>query len=83
MHQVLESVDWSGLNSLLPDSCQYVSLGRSQVLKSGDWVSLNLPPSKYAQDIALLLCEAAEDQWLAWVPEFGEVELCLRQLCPL
>lgn len=83
MHQLLDTVDFANLSNFLPESCQFVSLNRSQILKPGDWVSLNLPPSKYAHDMALLLCEATEDQWLAWIPDFGEIELCLRQLCPL
>jgi hypothetical protein len=83
MHQLLDPVDFTNLSNFLPERCQFVSLERSQILKPGDWVSLNVLPSEYAHDMALLLCEAAEDQWLAWIPDFGEIELCLRQLCPL
>lgn len=63
-------------------ACQYVPQN-SGVLKSGNWVSLFVLPSEYAHDEALLLCEVDEENWISWIPDYGEAELCLRQFCPL
>ena len=35
------------------------------------WVKLREPLSAYSTDEALLLCEDAGGQWVAWVPDFG------------
>jgi hypothetical protein len=32
------------------------------------WVQLRNPPAKYAEDVALLVCAAEMDVWVAWVP---------------
>jgi hypothetical protein len=42
-------------------------------LRSGDWVRLPELPSAYSYDEALLLCEIGAGEWLAWVPDFGEL----------
>jgi hypothetical protein len=63
--------------------CQYVYIKNRPPLQSGDWVALYEPPSPYAHDHGLLLCELADDRWLLWVPDHGAVELCLRQVCPI
>jgi hypothetical protein len=39
------------------------------------WVKLNGLPSEYSFDEALLLCQQDSVQWLAWVPDHGEVVL--------
>ncbi|BAU12461.1 hypothetical protein LEP3755_29900 [Leptolyngbya sp. NIES-3755] len=39
------------------------------------WVQLLKSPTAYSFDQAWLLCQCAEDQWLAWVPEYGELLL--------
>lgn len=62
--------------------CQYIYTKGCAALKPGDWVALYEPPSEYAFDRGLLLCETTADRWLLWVPDHGEVELCLRQVCP-
>ncbi|KKI98287.1 hypothetical protein PROH_21055 [Prochlorothrix hollandica PCC 9006 = CALU 1027] len=63
-------------------NCQYIYTKGCTALQAGDWVALYEPPSKYAHDRGLLLCETSADHWLLWVPDHGEVELCLRQVCP-
>lgn len=84
MPSLPQSVDVADpLPALSPDNCQYVSMAPSAKLESGNWVSLFEPPSDYAHDTALLLCETAADRWVTWIPDFGEIELCLRQFCPL
>lgn len=45
------------------------------VLQSGMWIKLWQLPSPFSADEALLLCQCAADQWLAWVPEYGEILL--------
>ncbi|NJN48729.1 MAG: hypothetical protein HC805_01635 [Alkalinema sp. RL_2_19] len=41
------------------------------------WVQLRNTPAKYAHDQALLVCELDADEWMAWVPGFGE--LCVNR----
>ncbi|WP_204106595.1 MULTISPECIES: hypothetical protein [Spirulina sp. CCY15215] len=65
------------------DACQYISQDDFQVLEGGDWVSLFDLPSQYAHYEALLLCKVESDRWITWIPDHGEIELCLRQFCPL
>lgn len=49
--------------------------------QASTWVSLLEPPSAFSYDEALLLCQQSEDEWLAWVPEHGEVVLHVNQFC--
>lgn len=39
------------------------------------WVKLWQAPSAYSSDEALLLCQTADYQWVAWVPDYGEIVL--------
>lgn len=40
------------------------------------WVKLLLLPSVYAHDEAKLLCQGSQvTSWLAWVPNYGQMEL--------
>jgi hypothetical protein len=39
------------------------------------WVQLRDLPSIYSYDRALLICELIPDQWIAWVPDHGEMLL--------
>ncbi|GAB4146332.1 MAG: hypothetical protein Fur0046_24270 [Cyanobacteria bacterium J069] len=39
------------------------------------WVKLLQPLSAYSFQEAKLLCQAAADRWVAWVPDHGEVIL--------
>ncbi|MBD1845783.1 hypothetical protein H6F89_20715 [Cyanobacteria bacterium FACHB-63] len=47
------------------------------------WVQLLKPPAAYSFDQAWLLCQCAEDQWLAWIPEYGELLLTTDEFCSL
>lgn len=47
------------------------------------WVQLLKPPTAYSFDQAWLLCQCAEDQWLAWVPEYGELLITTDDFCSL
>lgn len=38
------------------------------------WVELLYSPSPFSDNEALLLCQCG-DQWLAWVPDYGEILL--------
>jgi len=38
-------------------------------------VQLRALPSPYGHDEALLLCQQADRQWVAWIPGFGEARL--------
>lgn len=47
------------------------------------WVKLVQPPSVFSADEALLLCQCSETQWLAWVPEYGEIVLDIDEFYEL
>jgi hypothetical protein len=47
------------------------------------WVKLFNPPTAYSFDQAWLLCQCSEDQWLAWVPDYGEILLNTDEFCSL
>lgn len=42
---------------------------------SGTWVKLLQAPGMFSSDEALLLCKLGETQWLAWIPDYGEITL--------
>lgn len=46
-----------------------------ELFRPNNWVRLRQPLSAYSPNEALLLCEEAEDSWVAWVPDLGEVRL--------
>ncbi|PSB06832.1 hypothetical protein C7B61_21985 [filamentous cyanobacterium CCP1] len=39
------------------------------------WVKLAALPNPYSHDRAMLLCRHADDEWVAWIPDHGEVIL--------
>jgi hypothetical protein len=39
------------------------------------WVRLIQPPTAFSFDEAWLLCQYSETQWLAWIPDYGEILL--------
>jgi hypothetical protein len=39
------------------------------------WVTLLEPLTEFACDEAMLLCQDADESWIAWVPDHGEVVL--------
>ncbi len=53
---------------------------RSPQLQPSTWVRLRHPPTAFSFDEAWLLCQYAEDQWLAWIPDYGEILLNINDL---
>lgn len=45
------------------------------------WVKLFNPPTAYSFDEAWLLCECDDNQWLAWIPDYGEILLNTHEFC--
>jgi hypothetical protein len=45
------------------------------------WVKVLHPPTAYSFDQAWLLCEYSENQWLAWIPDYGEILLSTDEFC--
>ncbi len=43
------------------------------------WVQMREKPNPYSYDQALLLCQVTEDEWVAWVPDHGEMVLYRHQ----
>lgn len=41
----------------------------------GMWVKLRQAPGLFSSDEALLLCPLEDHQWLAWIPDYGEMTL--------
>jgi len=52
-------------------------------LVPSSWVRLLKPPTDFSFDEALLLCRDAENLWLAWVPDYGELRLAADEFCSL
>lgn len=46
-----------------------------QRLATSRWVKLLQFPNPYSFDEALLLCQVSDDEWVAWIPDHGEVTL--------
>jgi hypothetical protein len=66
-----------------PDSWQikpYVTPDQDRVLQPSTWVRLREAPSPYSSTEALLLCREGLNQWLAWVPDYGEISLSIHEL---
>lgn len=47
----------------------------NQGMKPSTWVKLKELPHPFSADEALLLCQESEDDWLAWIPSYGEAKL--------
>lgn len=57
-------------------------LNRSQQqFQPSTWVKLLELPSPFCSDTALLLCQESENQWLGWIPDYGEIKLYPHQFC--
>lgn len=74
--QTLEQV-WHNTPALQPAAFT------QRAIVASTWVKLLQPPSAYSSDEALLLCQTAANQWLAWVPDHGEIVLEPEQFKPL
>ncbi|NJO44071.1 MAG: hypothetical protein HC769_34755 [Cyanobacteria bacterium CRU_2_1] len=51
----------------------------SQPSASSIWVRLAVLPNPYSHNQALLICPHSDDEWLAWIPDHGEVVLHLSE----
>jgi hypothetical protein len=47
----------------------------SQELQPSTWVKLSQVPSSFSFDEALLLCQCSQEEWIAWIPDYGEIVL--------
>lgn len=43
------------------------------------WVRLATSLSPFSHNEAMLLCQAAPESWIAWVPDYGEVVLQISE----
>lgn len=44
-------------------------------IPASTWVRLSQRPTPFSSDEALILCQCSENQWIAWVPDYGEITL--------
>ncbi|WP_404783518.1 hypothetical protein [Altericista sp. CCNU0014] len=63
----------SGVSRKLP------RLAYAPRIEANTWVELLQLPSPYSFDEALLLCQVSFDEWLAWIPDYGEICLNVSQ----
>ncbi len=49
--------------------------------KAATWVKLLELPSEYSYNEALLLCPISKEEWVAWIPDYGEAVLHIKQFC--
>lgn len=54
-----------------------------QELQPNTWVQLLELPSTYSYEEALLLCQMSADEWIAWIPSYGEAVLKNSQFCAI
>lgn len=54
-----------------------------QKFRPSTWVQLLELPSPFSFDEALLLCQHSNDQWLAWIPDYGEIVIHTSQFCQI
>ncbi len=52
-----------------------------QEFQASSWVQLLEPLSPFTFDEALLVCQHSEDQWLAWIPDYGQAIIHASQFC--
>lgn len=48
-------------------------------IEANIWVRLVQQPFPYDFNEALLLCQVSFDEWLAWIPEYGETCLNINE----
>lgn len=66
MNKVIDRFTRSGVEDTVSDRFQP---------QADTWVKLRDRPHPYSDDEALLLCEVATDEWLAWVSGLGQMRL--------
>lgn len=82
-------LDWSTVSRRATTGAAMTSSSKPDVNRSQQkfqadtWVRLLELPSPFSFDEALLLCQQSEDEWVAWVPNHGEVVLHVRQCLEL
>lgn len=54
---------------------QLSQISYSLEVKSQPWVKLSSRPSPYCSDKARLLYRISFNEWVAWIPDYGEVRL--------
>ena len=47
-------------------------------LSTSTWVKLHNSPTELCQDEALLLCQTTNNQWVAWIPDYGKILLTAK-----
>ncbi|WP_017326877.1 hypothetical protein [Synechococcus sp. PCC 7336] len=53
------------------------------MVRPSSWIKLLDLPSEYSYHEALLLCQLSEDEWVAWIPDYGEAVLHIGEFCPM
>jgi hypothetical protein len=52
-------------------------------VEANSWVKLLQRHTSFSSDKALLLYPISSQEWMAWVPEHGEISLNVRQFCKI
>jgi len=61
--------------SIEPAAQFYSTPSASQATSPAVWVHLAALPNPYSHDQGLLLCRHSDDEWLVWIPDYGEAIL--------
>jgi hypothetical protein len=67
---------------ILKEQLQNILTPAQPEYRASEWVQLLQHPTAYSGDEALLLCQCSEREWLAWIPEYGEILLTIDQFRP-
>lgn len=73
---------WPRLDTLSWSTEPYLKQSQ-QEFQASTWVQLLELPSPFSFDEALLLCQHSEDQWVAWIPDYGEIVIHTSQFCQI
>lgn len=68
-----QSLEWAFLQ--VSPTFTIAGNGVQAAIAPSTWVKLRSLPATYCSDEALLLCQQSEQQWLAWIPDHGEITL--------
>jgi hypothetical protein len=66
---------------LKPVTLVETSLPAASAESSTQWVDLLALPDPFSYHQALLLSRQSGDEWIAWIPDYGEVTLHRSEFC--
>jgi hypothetical protein len=76
---VASESNWQRRSHLSQNWCEEFDIQSESLPQPNTWVKLYKPLDLFCYDEALLLCQQSEFEWIAWIPDYGEVVLNVNQ----